>query len=656
MSATHSFSDLLAAAAARRAAAGDVQGAITLLDEALIQDPRHALAARLLARNLIGTDPARAVATSRALLADMPDDIEILGILAQALSALGDTGETVAIFAHAVSRAPEDAGLHCNLSLALLRAGQPRESAAAARQAIALDPTLAEAHANLGHALNGSRELDAAMAAFTACLAVRPEHPDALLGIAVTQMYLGKPSAAVLALRRAEASSPAQAAIQTDLASALQALGSHEDALRGHRRAMALAPWMALCGSNLLMAMQYGPHITEAEALTEAQEWGVRASGVARVVRGPVDRDPERKLRIGYVSADFWSHPVGFLGGGAITRHDRRDFSVIAYANQTITDRITTEIASGVDIWRPIPGMGDEAVARQIVADGIDILVDLSGHTGGNRLGVFARRPAPLQLSWLGYFATTGLPAIDAILLDDEHLADKGEAQFSEQVIRLPMGRFCYTPPPETPDPAPAPSEVLGHVIFGSFNNPAKLNGDTLDLWARVLEAVPDSRLVLKWRSLIDPILSARILGQFSIRGIAADRIVLEGAEPHDALLAAYGRIDVALDPMPFTGALTTCEALWMGVPVVTLPGRRAVSRQTHAILARIGMSRWSARDRDDYVAIASGLAADLATRSEMRTGLRAMMRASPLCDPAGFVTGLERVYRGLWRDWCRTA
>jgi predicted O-linked N-acetylglucosamine transferase (SPINDLY family) len=361
-------------------------------------------------------------------------------------------------------------------------------------------------------------------------------------------------------------------------------------------------------------------------------------------------------LRVGYVSADFWSHPVGFLGGAAIGRHKRPDFTVIAYANQAISDNITAGIAASVDLWRPILGFGDEAVARQIVADGIDILIDLSGHTGGNRLGVFARRPAPLQLSWLGYFATTGLPSIDAILLDDEHIAEGGEARFSEQVVRLPMGRFCYMPRADMPDPAPPPAEQAKVVTFGSFNNSAKLNAETLDLWARVLQAVPGSRLVLKWNHLTDPLLAARITDRFVSRGIAAERILPEGAELHDGLLAAYGRIDIALDPMPFTGALTTCEALWMGVPVVTLPGTRAVSRQTHAILARIGLTRWSASDADDYVRIAVGLAGDAATRREMRTGLRERMRASPLCDPAGFVSGLESVYRSLWRAWCATA
>jgi protein O-GlcNAc transferase len=656
MSATLSLSPQLVTAARRRASSGDLSGAIILLDEALIQNPRDAAAARLLASHLIGPDPARAASIARALLTDMPNDTEVLGILAQAASALGNTMETASLFQTAVRHAPADAGLRCNLSLALARAGDPTGAVAAARDAIALDPMLAEAHANLGHALNDVRDYNGATAAFVACLAVRPEHADALLGLARTQMHLGRPSAAVLALRRAELSAPWLETIQTDLGSALQALGAHEDAMAAHRRAIALAPGKAMGGSNLLMAMQYAPAVTEAEALAEAQQWGIKASAVPLVPRGPVDRGPERNLRIGYVSADFWSHPVGFLGGAAIGRHKRPDFTVIAYANQTISDPVTTGIAASVDVWRPILGFGDEAVAHQIVADGIDILVDLSGHTGGNRLGVFARRPAPLQLSWLGYFATTGLPSIDAILLDDEHIAPGGEARFSEQVVRLPMGRFCYMPRTGMPDPTPPPAEWAKVVTFGSFNNTAKLNAETLDLWARVLAAVPDSRLALKWKHLTDPLLTARITEHFVSRGIAAGRILLEGAEPHDGLLAAYGRIDIALDPMPFTGALTTCEALWMGVPVVTLPGIRAVSRQTHAILARIGLTCWSAANADEYVAIAAGLAADPVTRQEMRTGLRARMLASPLCDPAGFASGLESVYRTLWRAWCATA
>ena len=656
MNAPRSLADFLVTAARRRAASGDTAGAATLLDEALVQDPRHAVAAGLLADMLVASDPPRAAAIARALLADRPDDAATLDTLARAASALGDTAETVAVFRYLAAQRPGDAGLHANLSLALLRLGLPHEAAAAARHAIACDPGLVEAHANLGHALNALRDGDAALDAFRAALTLRPEYPDALLGVARVQLDRGQPAAAVLALRRAEAGAPGLATVQTDLAAALQVLGAHQDSMAAHRRAMALDPAMAAYGSNLLMAMQYVPEVTTPEAVAEAQAWGLRQSLVPRAGSATLDRDPERPLRIGYVSADFGRHPVGWLGGRVIGRHTRPAFTVFAYANQAHTDWVTETIAGAVDRWCPILGLSDDVVARRIIEDRIDILVDLSGHTGGHRLGVFARRAAPVQLSWLGYFATTGLPAMDAVLLDQEHAPEGAEAQFTEQIVRLPMGRFCYMPPPDSPDPMPPPSDRAGYVTFGSFNNAAKLNDETLDLWARVLHAVPCSRLVLKWSSVQDPVLSARLLRRFAGNGIAAERIVLEAAEDHRTLLAAYGRIDVALDPRPFTGALTTCEALWMGVPVVTWPGDRVVSRQTHAILARIGQSALSAKDAAAYVAIAAELAADAERRRGLRTGLRAAMRVSPLCNPATFVTGLEQVYRDLWRQRCARA
>ena len=644
MTATPDVNLSLKTSAHRRAAAGDTAGALVLLDEALIQNQSDAEAARLLAALAVATDPARAVATARALLTLDPSDTGVLNSLAQGLAALEETAEAVGIFARIAALTPTDGGAHCNLALALLRAGRADESAATARSAIELRPDLAEAHANLGHALNALPAPDAAIAAFQACLRLRPEHPDTLLGLARAYMTLGRPSTAVLALRRAAMGSSGSANIQTDLGNALQALGMHEDALAAHRRAMALAPGQAMCGSNLLMALQYVPEAGDAAMRAEAESWGARQCMVPAVPRPPGGWDGSRPLRIGYVSADLWRHPVGFLGAGAIARHNRPDVAVFIYANQTVSDDLTQDIAAAVDVWRPIAGIGDEAAARLIAADQIDILVDLSGHTGGNRLGVFARRPAPVQVSWLGYFATTGLPAMDAVLLDDEHVSPGGEAWFSERAIRLPMGRFCYTPPPYAPNPGVPPG---GPPLFGCFNNSMKLNDSTLALWSRVLDAVPDSRLLLKWRGLTDPVLSARLRNTFARRGSASERSRLEDHEPHEALLAAYARVAVALDPMPFTGALTTCEALWMGVPVVTLPGTRAVSRQSHAILSRIGRAAWSARDADDYVAIAARLAA----APPARESLRDAMRASPLCDPAGFASGLETTYRALCRE-----
>ncbi len=658
MNTTTSIADVLYAAAVRRAASGDHAGARTLLDEALLADRRHAASAQKLAELLITTDPPRAVSLARAVLTDFPNNTELLSTLAQALNELGEDHEVAATFMRAVEIDPDNGRLLSNAALSLLRTGRPHDSLAAARQAIELEPNLATAHANLGHALNALRKYDEAIAAFVASLALMPENPDVLTGIATAQTQLGRPSAALLALQRACALNPANGAAHSGVAGALQELGAHDDALATHRYAVTLTSAKSASSSNLLMAMQYVPSVTEAELVAEAAAWGLRESRTPLQQRRTASLDPERPLRIGYVTADLWSHPVGWLGAGPIASHHRPEFSVFVYASQTITDAITRSAISGVDEWRQIFGVSDATAAQVIANDGIDILVDLSGHTGGNRLNVFARRPAPVQLHWLGYFATIGLPSIETILLDDEHVAPGGEAQFTEHVVRLRHGRFCYGPPAYAPDPAPPPSDASGVVTFGSFNNGNKLNDQTLDLWGRVLAAVPDSRLLLKWRSMIDPVVSSRLRDAMASRGLSPERLLLEGAEQHPEMLAGYGRVDIALDPMPFSGALTSFEALWMGVPVVTLPGQRAVSRQTHAILSRISAPHWSGRElsagsQDEFVAIAAALAADIGKRRHLRTDLRAMVREAPMSDPAVFATELERVYRELWREYC---
>jgi protein O-GlcNAc transferase len=336
------------------------------------------------------------------------------------------------------------------------------------------------------------------------------------------------------------------------------------------------------------------------------------------------------------------------LGGGPISSHERANFHITVYANQTAADELTSSVKSSVDAWVPILGLDDDTVAAKVVADEIDVLVDLSGHTAGNRLGVFARRAARVQLSWLGYFATTGLPTMDYVLLDDHHLVPGGEQLFVEKVIRLPGSRFCYGAPAYATDPAPPPSVERGVTTFGSFNNAAKINDNVLALWAKVLAAVPDSNLLLKWRSYVDPILQARTRFDFSKRGIDPQRIKFDGKTPHSDMLAQYSQVDVALDPFPFSGGLTSCEALWMGVPVVTLPGSRPASRQTHSILLTIGRREFSAATPAAYVDIVADLARSRDRLTTLRKSLRSEMASSSLCDAKGFAARLESIYRDL--------
>jgi SAM-dependent methyltransferase len=324
---------------------------------------------------------------------------------------------------------------------------------------------------------------------------------------------------------------------------------------------------------------------------------------------------------------------------------------VFAYSAGAVNDWVTDAIRK-VSIYRDVAKTSDQELVKLIQQDEVDVLVDLSGHTAGSRLTAFAYRPAPVMVSWLGYFASTGLLCLDAVLLDEWHAPEGVGAQFVESVIRLPQGRFCYQPVPWVPAEVSAlPFSRKGYITFGCFNNTAKLNEAVFDLWAKVLHAVPNSRLVLKWRSFNDEAYRQKVAFSFVHRSIPAERIELRGPSFHVDLLNEYADIDIALDPFPFTGGLTSCESLWMGVPVVTLPQSRVVSRQSYALLSAIGLPELAAKDADDYVRIAYELAMDHDKLSGLRQSLRSRMQSSPLMDVKGFTRQLESTLCQLYDD-----
>lgn len=642
----------LCAIAETRAGAGDVNGALAVLDEVLRQRPDDRRAILVRTKLLLPTNPIAAADTILRITRAAPDDAEAWGLMGQALSAAGRGSEAVIAFRRAADRAPGSAGALCNLAIALLRIGDGDAARSEALKALEMAPSMAEAHSAFGHAMTELKQPAEAIAAFQKALTINPRSEDALTGIARAYRELGRPSTAIIALQRAVNVAPRSTKPLVDLASLYREVGDLELASETGRRALSLSPGVAYFSSNLLLDRLYDPDDDVQASVSAALEWGIRQTATTGPLSLPPGRnlDASRPLRIGYVSADLYGHPVGWLGGGAIAAHDKNAFHVTIYANQWKHDHITERIRDAVDSWVPVVGLEDASIAQRIVEDRIDILVDLSGHTAGHRLAVFARRPAPIQVSWLGYPGTTGLPTMDYIVMDDAHLPAAPESLFTERIIRLPRIRFGYTPPAYAPAVTEPPRVRKGYVTFASFNNISKLNGRVIELWSRVLQMVPDSRLLLKWRHLADPYIQERIRHGFARHGIAGERIVLDGASPHEAMLAQYGEVDIALDPFPFCGGLTSCEALWMGVPVVTLPGTGVVSRQTDAILHSIGRSEWSASSPERYVAIARKLAGKPRMLGEIRTALRASMLNSPLCDATGLARSLEAAYRTIWR------
>jgi hypothetical protein len=492
------------------------------------------------------------------------------------------------------------------------------------------------------------------------------DNPIALLDVGSLLLNIGFISNARKCFERVTAINCNEFRADLNLANCARDGGDHKLANDLYLKLQRQQPNDPIVRRNVLISQQYNPEISDLERIGHAKAWGewaITQAGGPRPRPRHSSRPIEKQttgdnspIRVGYVSADFCQHTVGLFIKDVMKAHTSRaniektlnPIEVFAYSSGQVVDWVTHEVRSTCT-FRDVSRLDDMALASLIRKDRIDVLVDLSGHTAGSRLTVFAHRPAPVQISWLGYFATTGLRYIDAVFLDNHHAPYGSEDQFIEDIIRLEGGRFCYQPVPWAPETSPPPSLKLGYVTFGSFNNTGKLNVDVFEVWAKILQALPTSRLVLKWRTLIDEALSDDIHKKFEDRGISAKRVELRPASFHVDVLKEYADIDVALDPFPFTGGLTSCEALWMGLPVITMPKDSIVSRQTFAILSAIGKTQWVAKDSADYVKIAQTLAADTQLLAKIRASLRKTMRASPLMDVDKFTQNLQQAYYQIY-------
>lgn len=451
---------------------------------------------------------------------------------------------------------------------------------------------------------------------------------------------------------RAHSLAPTDLRAMVNLANLMRDAGEHAGSRCLYADLLRQLPNHPIIRRNFLACLEYDPGASDAERREQAQAWGEWAISRVGGMRPRPALLPlkDRPLRIGYVSADLCQHTVGLFVKDVLKTHDPARVQVLAYSAGQAKDWVTDEICAAA-AFRDVSTFDDGALSDLIRSDGIDVLVDLSGHTAGSRLTAFTLRPAPVMLSWLGYFATTGLPYMDAVLLDEWHAPPGTEAQFVEPILRMPSGRFCYRPLPWTPTAVSAPAfERNGFITFGCFNNTAKFNTGVFDAWARVLRAVPDARLILKWRAFNDEAFRQQVIRAFVDREIPAERIELRGPSFHAQLLGEYADIDIALDPFPFTGGLTSCEALWMGVPVVTWPQSRVVGRQTYAFLSQVGLPELAAEDADGYIRIAVELASDTERLALLRSTLRDKMRTSPLMDAAGFTRQLEDTLTDLYR------
>jgi predicted O-linked N-acetylglucosamine transferase (SPINDLY family) len=678
----------LLAAAGTRLAAGEDAAARQICEDALALAPEHPGALNLLGllahrandlpqaammfgRAVAATpDDPRAIVSLGAVQVSLGQLKEALGNLMRAtelappladawynlgrsLQQLGRVDDAIAAYRRVVALAPHDAEALNNLGL-LLAPGAAHEAAQCFERALAIRPRFVGALYNLGQALQTLHRHGDAASCFQRALALRPGHRGAEIKLGYALRDMGRLDDAAAALERATRTQPDSPAAWTGYAVTLGMLARLEESETAFRRALALAPGNAGAHDDLLVALNYRRDVTAARALREAQAWDAAHAARFRSSwpRHDNDRDPDRVLRIGFITSNFGAHPVGYFVVRMLENIDRARYATYCYHAGQRDDPLVRRCAAAATSWVDAASLDDDALAARVRADALDVLVDQDGHYSGNRLLVYARKPAPVQATWHGWPSTTGLAAIDWLLADPHHVPPEAEADFVERILRLPDDMVCYDPPDYAPAVTESPASRNGFVTFAAFHSPAKLDPDCVAMWARVLAAVPGSRIVFKYRGVDAPSTRARLERAFAAAGVAATRVIVEPPSAHPALLARYGDADIALDATPYSGSTTTCEALWMGVPVVTLPGPRMFGRHTLAHLMTVGLPGLIARDEADYVAIAAGLAQDRARLATLRQGLRARMAASPLCDGPRLARNFAAALRTMWIDW----
>ncbi|HEY1505651.1 MAG TPA: tetratricopeptide repeat protein [Stellaceae bacterium] len=610
-----------------------------------------------------------------------------------------DWPAAIAQYLRAIERQPQSAALLFELGDCCRQNGDMGRAIQAFERAIALDPDRADAYRGAADAalaqatkpgLPGKAiaDLKKFAAMYLVALARRQSQhgitgdPHATLREAVALDPKSAPAYAALgelleargrfgeaekALRRAIALDPKLASAHIALGNALQSLGRYQEMEAAYRRALDIDPSLRHLRESMLslplLQMLYDSAATPAQILAKHREWGDRLIGAAaRTQRAAAafvnSRERERRLRVAYLSPDFRYHAVSFFFEPLLTHHDPRTIEAYCYAELERPDFVTAALQQVGGIWRNTHGIDDAALRAQLRADQIDIAIDLAGHTGHSRLSAFAIKPAPVTATWLGYAATTGLATIDWRITDAHADPPGQEAYHSEKLLRLPDSFLCYhfygaSIPPLTPPPALARDTIT----FGSFNNPLKLSPPAIAAWARILGAVPRSRLMMKSLLFAEPLCRRNFLERFAAQGIAAERLALCAPQP-DIMdhLNSYGEIDIALDPFPYNGTTTTCEAMWMGVPMISLTGDHHAARVGFDLLSQVGLADFAAADVESYVAKAAALASDLPQLTRLRQELRERMQNSPLCDAPRFTRAFEAGLRQIWREWCDSA
>lgn len=581
---------------------------------------------------------------ARAALQDDPSDGVVWKVLGVVLAAQGKDAEALEAKLRAARLLPRDVEAILNLANSFARAGRLAKAAKCHERVCALEPGSAMRLNDWGNALREAHLMPEARVAYERALAIEAGFAEALSNLGNTLADLGFGVQAEQRYREALALLPAQAVIHSNLGNLLKLQGRHAEALACYRAAMDLSPDFAGARSNYLLALNHVPGISSRQIKEEAQAFGRWASARAgRVERKP--RASDAPLRVGFVSGDLRAHPVGYFLESVLAHWPHDIAQLHAYPTVRIEDALTGRIRARFAAWRPIAHLDDAQAAQLIADDVIDVLVDLAGHTAYGRPTLFAWKPAPVQATWLGYFATTGVRQIDWIVSDAVSIPPQEEDRFTERVWRLPGTRLCFTPPAEAPAVEQLPALHNGFITFGSFQNLGKINDGVLALWSRVLSQVPGSRLRIQNGQLGDAQARDAFLARLAHHGIDAERASLHAKASRLAYLHAHEEVDVILDTFPYPGGTTMCEALWMGVPTVTLAGETMLARQGESLLAAANLRGWIARDEAQFVDIASSAAMQAEKLARMRAGLRNHLAASPLFDARRFAGELAKAF-----------
>lgn len=630
---------------------GQVREAIESFDRAIGLQPNNpqALYNRGIALQGIGQFEA-AVDSYRRALSLGPDFFQAWNNLGTSLQRLGRFAEALACMERALALTPNSPAAHNNFGIALQSMNRFAEACEYFQRAMAIDPNSAEAYNNLGNALRKLGRPEEALASYRKALSLRSDSPDIYSNLGNILKEFGRLDHALACYERALELVPQSADVHNNLANTFKEAGQLDEAIACYRKAISVRPDLVVAHSGLAYTMHFHPGFDAASILEEHKAWNFAHARPFATERRPfeIDRSPDRPLRIGYVSPDFRDHVVGRFLLPLLENHDRSRFEVFCYADVTKSDSTTHRLQKCATNWQVTFGDSDAQLAQRIRNDHIDILVDLTMHMAGNRLLAFARRPAPVQVTYLAYCSTTGLETMDW-RLTDPFLDPPGTDQwYAERSYRLPRTYWCYQAPPEAPDIAPLPAESAGHITFGTLNNFCKVSRPTMETWAKILLALPTSRLILHAHEGVH---RQRTKDFFASLGVSPDWVEFVGFEPMEQYLRQYHRIDIALDSFPYAGGTTTFDALWMGTPVVTQNGTTAVGRGGVSILSNLGLPELIAADQEQYMQIALHLARDTDALKALRQSLRQRMRQSPLMDAGQFARDMETAYRQMWQD-----